>query len=193
LAEGRPRTGGQGWMGSISYVEPAVMTYEADETQTAFQHAQLFFRFAFLDSARLTQLPELTPLLFAWGKHTAYIEVAEHEKPILGSMLEHVGTFVLAVQMDTLLEERLPNRLDHPLPAIQSAARIAKLIRNAFAHNPFSPRWLLTPPTRNQVYEVPGIISLDTTELEGLRVRHKHFGGPVALLRLSDYIGSVYS
>ncbi len=73
-------------------------------------------------------------------------------------------------------------------PDIQASYQIARLIRNAFAHRPFDPVWSIDPDCRGKVFEVRGVISLDTTNLNGTRFDWRHYGGPLALFRLSRFV-----
>ena len=71
---------------------------------------------------------------------------------------------------------------------IKSASWIARLIRNAFAHNPFDPVWIIQAECKNKQYEVPGTISLDTSSIDGKRLLRIHYGGPLAILKLSEFV-----
>jgi hypothetical protein len=60
-------------------------------------------------------------------------------------------------------------------------------VRNAFAHAPFAPAWSIDLDCRDQVFEVPGIIKLDTSGLQGVAFDWRHYGGPLALLKLCRF------
>jgi hypothetical protein len=70
----------------------------------------------------------------------------------------------------------------------RSAYQIARLIRNSFTHAPFSPTWSVDPDCRNQLFTIPDIITLDTTQLHGLAFDWRHYGGPLALFRMSQFV-----
>jgi hypothetical protein len=72
--------------------------------------------------------------------------------------------------------------------AVRSAYQIARLIRNAFAHAPFSPTWSIDPDCRDKVFAVPDVITLDTTGLHGAAFDWRHYGGPLALFRLCRFV-----
>lgn len=97
-------------------------------------------------------------------------------------------TFLMAVAMKDAIRAVVPDpktSLDH---AVRSAYQIARLIRNAFAHAPFAPTWSIHPDCCNTVFTVPDIISLDTTPLQGVAFDWRHYGGPLALLRLCRFV-----
>jgi hypothetical protein len=90
--------------------------------------------------------------------------------------------------MDRALQDTVPDRFKHPDDGIRSAAWIARLLRNAFAHNPFNPVWMLYSECENKVFEVKDVIRLSTEGLHKKRVVREDYGGPLALLRLSQFI-----
>ncbi len=128
---------------------------------------------------------------FSFGRHILTREELEltHEKEEEAAWaLVHCATYVMAVQLDTVLCDVVPNRFTHSDGSIRSAAWISRLIRNAFSHNPFIPTWMTYPECENTIFEVPGIISLNTTGLHGKRVDRMDYGGPLALLKLSQFV-----
>jgi hypothetical protein len=72
--------------------------------------------------------------------------------------------------------------------AIRSAYQVSRLIRNAFAHAPFRPVWSIDADCRSQVFVVQEVISLDTKDLHGRTFDWRHYGGPLALFRLSNFV-----
>lgn len=103
-------------------------------------------------------------------------------------VFEHAAVHLMAVQIDTALEAKFgTQRFDHTDCKIRAACSVARLIRNAFAHDPFDPVWEFTPRFANQTYEVEGVIALDTTSLEKRQVKRKDYGGPLALLRFLQF------
>jgi hypothetical protein len=96
-----------------------------------------------------------------------------------------------AVQVHTALEFVHPDPFHIPEPEIAAALQIARLFRNAFAHNPFGPVWEIRDAWKNRAFYAPGVISLDTSGLDGQPVKRKHYGGPLAILRLLGYAESI--
>jgi len=97
--------------------------------------------------------------------------------------LQHTATFALALAIDSAFERLVPDRFNCRNPDIAVAARIARILRNAFSHDPFFPRWICTNPNHRGMFAIPGVISLDTTVVNGQDVDWRHYGGPLALLR----------
>lgn len=127
---------------------------------------------------------------FAFGKHHLRgdaLSLTKEEEVHAFAMLEHTGTYLAAIQVHTVLEA-----LHQPDPfmiadaAIADAFQIARLIRNAFAHNPFAPHWEVKGKWR-RVYDVPRVIHLDATNLDGSNVRREHYGGPLAILVFLEF------
>ena len=71
---------------------------------------------------------------------------------------------------------------------IQNAYQIARLIRNAFAHDPTLPVWSIDADCQNKKFSVPNIISLDTTSINGTEFDWRHYGGPLALFNLCRFV-----
>lgn len=111
----------------------------------------------------------------------------EEEKRASGALV-HCATYLLAVQLDSVLQEAVSNRFNHSNSVIFAAAWIARLIRNAFAHNPLYPVWKIDRKCRNKLIEIPDIIRLNTREREGTSLKRMDYGGPLALLKLSSYV-----
>src|SRR5208337_2753458 len=70
----------------------------------------------------------------------------------------------------------------------RAAYQIARLIRNAFAHAPFLPTWSIDHDCQDKVFSIPDLIALDTTGLDGTPFDWRHYGGPLALLRLCRFV-----
>ncbi len=163
---------------------------ERNEIVGSLEAAEILLKFAFGISATFAanDRPRLNYLeAFSWGKHVsqkAELELTEKQERIAPIFLEHVATYLCAVQVDTAFQQVVPERFQHADPAIQSAAWIARLVRNAFAHNPFAPTWKLYPECENRLFSVPGVIELNTTGLHDKPVARRDYGGPLAILRL---------
>lgn len=128
---------------------------------------------------------------FSYGKHVIkereLMLTKENEKQA-STLLVHSATYLLIVQLDKFLDKVLPETLKQNDADLNCAWRISHLVRNAFAHDPFAPIWTVSKRDRNRTYRVGNIISLDTSGLEGKPVLREHYGGPLALLKLVQYI-----
>lgn len=64
---------------------------------------------------------------------------------------------------------------------------IARLIRNAYAHAPFAPVWIIHKKLRDKVFNIPDIIRLDTKNLHGTPFDWQHYGGPLAMFHFCQF------
>jgi hypothetical protein len=81
-----------------------------------------------------------------------------------------------------------PNPKTHGDADIVAAYQISRMVRNAFAHSPFAPIWRIDPDCKNQIFEIPGVIRLDTSGIDGVHFDWRHYGGPLALLSLAEFV-----
>ena len=51
-------------------------------------------------------------------------------------------------------------------PETRAACQAVGMIRNAFAHAPLTPAWSIDPDCRDTVFEIVGVIELDSTGLD---------------------------
>jgi hypothetical protein len=106
------------------------------------------------------------------------------------------GLAVSAQAMDQALDETfgLPRPLERkPCPSpetlsdIDAARVIIRLIRNAFAHNPFAPRWKCSGDARG-VFVIPAIgFTFDTRDLDRIPLEAVHIGGIDGYLNLLGF------
>jgi hypothetical protein len=75
-----------------------------------------------------------------------------------------------------------------PNSKVAAAYQIARQIRNAFAHAPFSPRWIIDKELQGKIFRIPNVIEFDTTDLDGTAFDWRHYGGPLALFRLCRFV-----
>ena len=103
--------------------------------------SEIFFKLAF---AIHKSIPIKLNYLdqFSWGKHMVerknLVLTTKEEKTAIG-LLHHIATYIIAVQIDTYLQNKYPNRFNNADSSLKSSALIARLLRNAFSHNPFNP------------------------------------------------------
>jgi hypothetical protein len=94
----------------------------------------------------------------------------------------------MAVAMKDAIKDTVNDPKNGSDADVQSAYQIARLIRNAFAHSPFNPIWSIDSDCRDKTFSVRDIIALDTTSLNGTAFDWRHYGGPLALLRLCHFV-----
>jgi hypothetical protein len=87
----------------------------------------------------------------------------------------------------SVLERIRQDQIDVNYPELESAFQIARLIRNAFAHNPLIPTWEIRESFQNKTYVVPNVISLSTVGLDGKFLKRSDYGGPLSVLRLIEF------
>jgi hypothetical protein len=172
----------------------AVLT--ADKHVKLLKQAEMQFRLmvAVRTASALGTLPLQVPVLFTFGKRTvtsADVELTRDEADESAAVLEHTATYTLAMQIVQAMKDVLQKPREHQDHEIRHAFEIARLIRNAYAHQPFQPHWSIDPDCMNKVFEVAGITRLETANLSGQPVRWQDYGGMLALFRLSQYVRSV--
>lgn len=164
----------------------------------ALKHAETQFRFAIALNTLYSGADDDLPTLiyfdkWYWGKHKVTkkeLHLSRNDERNGAMFLSHSALYILVVQIDTALEALLgKGRFNHQNNEIRSVACISRLIRNAFAHNPFYPTWLIDRKMKNKKYRVERVgIEIDTTGLENVYVKRKHYGGPLAVLELSKFV-----
>lgn len=141
--------------------------------------------------------PKLSyPNYWTWGKHSITkkeIQLTRKETEDGAMLFSHSALYIMVVQIDSALEKFFgKNRFLHKNSDIQAAASIARLIRNAFAHDPFHPTWIINKRMKNKIFRVDRInIELNTSGFENRTVKRSHYGGPLVILELSRFIRSL--
>ncbi len=172
----------------ISYEMKAVSNQEYKEFRGALDRAIWFFKLAFGLTATRLDVNYLSQ--FAFGPHRAEgaeLSLTSEQEEVAFSLLEYCATYVAVLQVHSVLERIYEDPFKIPEPDIQAAFQIARLIRNAFSHNPFLPVWQFGEQYENKQYIVPGVVSLSTTGLRGQFLEREHRGGPLAVLRLLEF------
>lgn len=155
--------------------------------------AELQFRFA--SAAHLATTLQVQPLdlpkVWIHGQHkVSYEEIAlrQDQAGYAAFFLHRSATYLLAVAIKEAIRAVIPDPKMSPDNDVRAAYQIARLIRNAFAHAPFSPTWSIDDDCRGKVFAIPDVISLDTTELQGAPFDWRHYGGPLALFQLCRFV-----
>jgi hypothetical protein len=177
----------------IVKVGDEIMVYEMHNKQKELlSYAQVLFKMAFAMHTPNPSERFQYPKAFSWGRHVAdekELILTADEEELAIALLHHAATYLLAIQIDTCMEICRKNRFDDKDKNIRDAACIARLIRNAFAHNPFMPQWRIgMHQCKERQLSVSDIIELNTCNLNGKAVTRNDYGGPLALLRLSEYV-----
>jgi len=155
--------------------------------------AELQFRLA--SAVRLavagSRQPLDLPMEWIHGEHRVrYEEIAlrQDQAEYAAGFLQRSATYLMAVAMKDAIRAVVPDPKSSSDADVRAAYQIARLIRNAFAHAPFSPTWSIDPDCRGRTFEIAGIIKFDTTGLQGTAFDWRHYGGPLALFRLARFV-----
>lgn len=164
------------------------------ESQIKLDHIELFYKFALAASSTIisSEVDLKYYGLFTFLSHSVTqqeLELTKDEEKIGAQMLEFIGTYMLALQLNEILEKEWGSaRLQSPDSEILSISQVVRLIRNAFAHAPLYPIWDISKSAQDQEFNIPTILTLRTHNLHGVKVERRHYGGPLALLKLIQYV-----
>ncbi|MHB8653412.1 MAG: hypothetical protein ACYDA9_05990 [Terriglobia bacterium] len=155
--------------------------------------AELQFRLA--SAVRLATTRKVQPLdvPMLWthgGQSVRYEEIAlrQDQADYAAFFLHRSATYLMAVAVKDAIRAAVSDPKTSSDAKVRDAYQIARLIRNAFAHAPFSPTWSIDPDCQNRTFAVPDVISLNTTGLQGTAFDWRHYGGPLALLSLCRFV-----
>ena len=164
------------------------------------KHSRLLFtaelQFRLASAVRLAASLETQPLdlpvTWTHGNHSVQygdIALRRDQADYAAHFLHLSATYLLAVAVkDAIGAVFVSDPKASCDPKVRAAYEIARLIRNAFAHAPFSPIWWIDPPCRDKQFEIADIIRLDTTDLDRQAFDWHHYGGPLALYRLAQFV-----
>ncbi|MFA5349801.1 MAG: hypothetical protein WC357_00555 [Candidatus Omnitrophota bacterium] len=131
------------------------------------------------------------PMEWVYGKHRVkYSEVAlrQDQADYDAWLLCHSVTFLIATEIKNAIVAVIPNPINHRDKNVSNAFQIARFIRNAFPHHPFRPVWSIEKKYQDKKFSVADIIELDTAKLHGQSFNWRHYGGPLAILRLPHFV-----
>jgi len=160
--------------------------------------AQLFaseLQFRLASAVRLAttmkEQPLDLPIQWTYGNHSVKnneIALREDQAEYASWLLHQSAIFLMATEIKNALAAIIEDPINHKDKKISDAFQIVRFIRNAFAHHPFKPVWSIQKEYQGKIFEVPGIIKLDTTDLNEKVFDWRHYGGYLAILRLSHFI-----
>jgi len=141
--------------------------------------------------ATLETMPLDAPISQSFGKHTTTWDefgLRQDQVEYAAPMLEFVSTFVMSSTMRQAFAECVPNAKNDQKPELVAAYQIARLTRNAFSHHMLVPTWSIDQDCKDQLFEVKDVIRLDTSSLNGQPLQWEHYGGHLAIWRLSQWV-----
>jgi hypothetical protein len=139
----------------------------------------------------LGEQPLDLPLRWSHGQHTVrYSDIAltKDAADFAAWNLQRSATFLMASAALEAIRAVIPSPKSSPDAEVAASYQIARMVRNAFAHNPFNPAWRIDADCVGRVFELPGRITLDCTDIDGKPFDWRHYGGPLALLELARYV-----
>ena len=170
------------------------------ESKVKLELAEQFYKFSLGIKATIDAATALNKKVleyygvFSYYKHTLEgkeLELTREQEGRAAYLLELVATYMMILQLNKVLKDEWgEGRLEDKDMEKQAISQVVRLIRNAFAHDPFVPTWDISPSARNKEYVIPGVLTFKTHGLHGNRVlwkrdeKGKEYGGQIALLRL---------
>lgn len=157
------------------------------------KNAELQFRLAV--TVRLANVLDQqsleAPTRWSHGKHTVnYEEIAltKEQADIASDYLERTATYLMSITIKDALKDVYGDPKNHSDNRIVAAYQISRLIRNAFAHSPIEPKWSIDPNCRDKQFAIADVIFLNTKGLHGKKFDWRHYGGLLAIFRLSKFV-----
>lgn len=168
------------------------MSDREKHTQQLFT-AELQFRFAAAVRIATTMKVQPLDLPMEWthGQHrVSYEEIAlrQDQADFAACHLQRSATYLMAVTIKDAIRAVVPDPKTSTDSNVRAAYQIARLIRNAFAHAPFSPTWSIDPDCRDKVFSIPDVITLDTTGIHGVAFNWRQYDGLLAMFRLCRFV-----
>jgi hypothetical protein len=141
------------------------------------------------------------------------MSLRQDQAEIAAQVMQHSATHIMAVAVKDAIEAvapALPDALKKqratPLEAVREAIaksaqkpwkvtedlvaaayHVSRLIRNAYAHSPFAPRWSINSQLQNETFAIPNVIELRASGLHGKDFDWQHYGGLLALFQLCRF------
>jgi hypothetical protein len=141
---------------------------------------------------RLATTQDVQPLdiPIEWTHGVRYEEMVlrQDQADFAAFFLHRSATYLMAVVVKDAIRATVSDPKTSSDVRVRDASQIGRLVRNAYAHAPFSPTWSIDPDCQNKAFAVPDVIALDTTGLHGTAFDWRHYGGPLALLRLCRFV-----
>jgi hypothetical protein len=152
-------------------------------------------QFCLASAVRLATTLKVQPLDLPinWTHGNQRVEYAEialrpDQAEFAACFLHRSATYLMAVAIKDAIQAVVPKPWQSPDADVAGAYQIARQIRNAFAHSPFAPTWMIDQGLRDKVFAVRDIIELKTAGLHGTAFDWRHYGGLLALYRLCRFV-----
>jgi len=168
---------------------PDIRSHEAYLLRTA--ELQFWLASAVRLAAATNRQPIDLPVQWSHGQHSVTLSdvtLAAKNTNLAAHVLQRSATYLLAVQIKNAMKAAIDDPKRNEDEDRRAAYQIARMTRNAFTHNPFEPVWSIDSDCRDAVFTVTNIITLDTTGLDKSAFDWRHYGGPLAFLKLSEWV-----
>jgi hypothetical protein len=116
------------------------------------------------------------------------IALTKEQADIASDYLERTATYLMSITIKDALKDVYGDPKNHSDNRIVAAYQISRLIRNAFAHSPIEPKWSIDPNCRDKQFAIADVIFLNTKGLHGKKFDWRHYGGLLAIFRLSKFV-----
>lgn len=113
-------------------------------------------------------------------------DAIEAVAPNLPDAVRQSGNQILQAVSDAIANTQ-PKAWTIPDDQVATAYHISRLIRNAYAHAPFAPRWMINSDVRDTVFLISDVIELHTRDLHGNSFDWRHYGGLLGLYQLCRF------
>jgi hypothetical protein len=155
--------------------------------------AELQFRLAVTVrlATSLGRQPLDVPTQWSHGKHIVTYEeivLTKEQSDIAADYLKRTATYLMSITIKDSLKKIYKDPKSHKDKNVVAAYQISRLIRNSFAHSPIRPIWSVDPDCRDKEFVIEDIISLNTKGLDRIAFDWRHYGGLLALFRLSKFV-----
>lgn len=131
------------------------------------------------------------PMEWTHGEHSVkYTEIAlRSDQAVFAAQIQQKSaTYQMAVVMKDAIRAVIADPKSSNDPEVRAAYQITRMIRNSFAHRPLEPIWSIDSDCRDQVFEIKGVIKLNTNGLNRKPFDWKDYGGPLAMFRLCRFV-----
>lgn len=156
------------------------------------------------------------PQIWTHGKHSVdYDEVSlrQDQAEYAAAIIQHSATLTMAIAVKDAIESVIPglskavkkngnniiqavnneiiNTKDKrwliPDHQVGTVYHVSRLIRNAYAHAPFSPKWMIQDGLDQMIFTIPDVVDFRTHGLNGLDFDWRHYGGLLVLYKLCRF------
>jgi hypothetical protein len=107
--------------------------------------------------------------------------------PDLSSAVRRDGSTRLIDAVDDAIANNSAKPWQTTEQLVGTAYHIARLIRNAYAHAPFAPRWMINSAIRNMTFSIPNVAELNTNGLHDTAFDWRHYGGLLSIYKLCRF------